>query len=664
MQAYDPNQKRAEKGADNGGQWVKEGGDSPADLLDSPDNHYDSNFISLVRDFESFKDKPEITSDEAALLLAFDEDLFNEIDNYKSENDIDVSASNKIADILDRVKPIDKKLYRGVLTESYDKVHPLPFQSWSANKSTAELFAETGGHIKETTKPIKGVELSDVYYYHDQMFGGGSGLGDIQAEWIVLNEKRKLESSAIKAAEQKKPTIDQLSDNVLESLTGVTREWLSPVRPHFEKLAAMAMSKQVSDADFIEALEKSQRDIPELFDKLNVEALQTHMNDAIGTAMIAGSVERYEAGEVKAGGWITTDEGNKVFLDNPRKKSLDQGLTDPRKKGDKKPKAGKKPLNKLELERKAQMDKLLKDLREKADRGEVYASESLSDMKGRIRKDGASISKKREVIDKNIELIRNRRAILTKDINSTKYPKFVAVSHPERGEYESAFKKVRAERSALVDEYNGLADRAIKLENEKSYLGADLIKLPEADRGKALTVNKRASSIPSRRKGVELYESVIHKDLVESNTFKFGGSTTRAHHSRDRNGVSIIRTHRSDDPSVVVHELVHGIEKDDVLKASLDFRAKRTKGESTVRLKKLMPDRNYRPSEITYKDKWVEKGGSHYTGKVYAGGILGGQRATEVLTVGVQRLLKDPLEFMTNDEDHFDFVVKTLQKRK
>ena len=106
---------------------------------------------------------------------------------------------------------------------------------------------------------------------------------------------KKLES-----ANATRPTIDQLSDNVLESLTGVTREWLSPVRPHFEKLAAMAMSKQVSDADFIEALEKSQRDIPELFDKLNVEALQTHMNDAIGTAMIAGSVERYEAGEVKA----------------------------------------------------------------------------------------------------------------------------------------------------------------------------------------------------------------------------------------------------------------------------------------------------------------------------------------------------------------------------
>lgn len=477
-------------------------------------------------------------------------------------------------------------------------------------------------------------------------------------------------SKKLKSANAKntRPTIDQLSDNVLESLTGVTREWLSPVRPHFEKLAAMAMSKNVSDADFIDALEKSQREMPELFDKLNVEALQTSMKDAIGTAMIVGSVERYEADEVKAGGWITTEEGNKVFLDNPRKKSLDKGLTDPRKKGAKKPskpKAKKKPLNKLELERKASMDKLLKDLREKADKGDVYAQEPLSDLKDRIRKDGASISKKRKGLEKSIEYYKGQRSMVSQELNS---PNDIYSMKPDPGEegvdYEQRIRKRLSDRKAKVAKYNELSDKIIELKHEQSYLGADLIKLPEADRGKALMVNKGASSIASRRKGLELYESIIHKDLVESNSFKFSGSTTRAHHKRDGSGVSIIRTHRSDAPTVVVHELVHGIEKDDVLRDSLDFRAKRTEWESPVRLRDLMPDRDYRRSEITYKDKWVEKGGSHYTGKVYEGGVLGGQRATEILTMGVQRLLKDPLEFMTNDEEHFDFVVKTLQKRK
>lgn len=92
-------------------------------------------------------------------------------------------------------------------------------------------------------------------------------------------------------------TIDQLSANVLEDLTGVTKEWLSPVRPFFERLAALAMSKTVSDEDFAEALEKAQRELPELFDRFNTEVLQESLERAIGSAMIAGSVRRYGEGD-------------------------------------------------------------------------------------------------------------------------------------------------------------------------------------------------------------------------------------------------------------------------------------------------------------------------------------------------------------------------------
>ena len=479
-----------------------------------------------------------------------------------------------------------------------------------------------------------------------------------------ITRDKKLESSAIKAAEQKKATIEKLSENVLESLTGVTREWLTPVRPYFEKLAAMAMSKNVTDEAFIEALEKSQTEMPELFDKLNVEALQTSMEDAIGTAMIAGSVERYEGQQVEAGSWVTLDDGRKVLLDNPQYVP-DQGVVDRRKKRTE-PKTKKKPLNDLEKKQKDSIDNLLKDLREKADRGEVYASESLADMKERIRKEGASISKKSQRLDKSIEYWKGQRSMVGQELDR---PNSIYSIKPEPGEdgadYEERIKKRLAARKDKIAEYNEISDKIAEIENEKSYLGADLVKLPEADRGKALMVNKRASSIPSRRKGVELYESVIHKDLVESNSFKFAGSTTRAHHQRDwKTGHSIIRTHKSDSPTVVVHELVHGIEKDDVLKSSVEFLKKRRGNESLVRLRDLEPGKNYRYSEVAYKDKWKEKGGSHYTGKYYDNGILGGVSATETLTMGVQRLLKDPLEFMENDEEHFDFVVKTLQKRK
>ena len=75
----------------------------------------------------------------------------------------------------------------------------------------------------------------------------------------------------------------------------MTKEWLAPVRPSFERLAALAMSKNVTDDDFIKALDKAQREMPELFDKLDSESLQTAFEEAVGTGMIAGSVERYES---------------------------------------------------------------------------------------------------------------------------------------------------------------------------------------------------------------------------------------------------------------------------------------------------------------------------------------------------------------------------------
>lgn len=89
-------------------------------------------------------------------------------------------------------------------------------------------------------------------------------------------------------------TVDKLSVAVLEGLTGVSREWLSPVRPFFDRLAALAMSKHVTDEDFLAALEKAQAQIPELFDLLDAQALEDAFSNAIGSAALAGSVKRYE----------------------------------------------------------------------------------------------------------------------------------------------------------------------------------------------------------------------------------------------------------------------------------------------------------------------------------------------------------------------------------
>lgn len=96
--------------------------------------------------------------------------------------------------------------------------------------------------------------------------------------------------AAADASKEKPLDVEDLAEAVLEGLTGTAAEWLGPVRPFFERLAALAMSKHVTDEDFNEALKKAQAELPELFDLLDSQALQDAFENAIGTAMIAGSV--------------------------------------------------------------------------------------------------------------------------------------------------------------------------------------------------------------------------------------------------------------------------------------------------------------------------------------------------------------------------------------
>lgn len=105
-------------------------------------------------------------------------------------------------------------------------------------------------------------------------------------------KSRKLDGADAPAAAPM--TADKLSAAVLEGLTGVSRDWLRPVRPFFDRLAALAMSKQVTDEDFLAALERAQRAMPELFERLNSEVLQEAFEEVIGSAVLAGSVSRYE----------------------------------------------------------------------------------------------------------------------------------------------------------------------------------------------------------------------------------------------------------------------------------------------------------------------------------------------------------------------------------
>jgi len=84
---------------------------------------------------------------------------------------------------------------------------------------------------------------------------------------------------------------DKLVNHVLENLTGVASKWLGGVKPFFRELLAKAQDKSVSDADLVKVIEHAQKNMPELFAKLDSKALSDALEHSMAAALVNGVVE-------------------------------------------------------------------------------------------------------------------------------------------------------------------------------------------------------------------------------------------------------------------------------------------------------------------------------------------------------------------------------------
>ena len=103
----------------------------------------------------------------------------------------------------------------------------------------------------------------------------------------------------------------------------------------------------------------------------------------------------------------------------------------------------------------------------------------------------------------------------------------------------------------------------------------------------------------------------------------------------------------------LIHEYGHQIEHANpkVKAACIALRNERAKGEKIQKLHDVDPNRGYDADEETYKDNWRDP----YTGKWY-----GHSSSTEILSMGVERYVMDPVEFAHSDPQHFQLVVAIL----
>lgn len=149
---------------------------------------------------------------------------------------------------------------------------------------------------------------------------------------------------------------------------------------------------------------------------------------------------------------------------------------------------------------------------------------------------------------------------------------------------------------------------------------------------------------------------VIGKNTNVGNPPKIVGRKGRAHFTPSEN---TIKLEKEDSVGTAIHEYVHFLENNNpkIIENSRAFLEYRTKGEKTDYLRNLT-DIKYGYDERGKADKFFNA----YCGKMYSrSDNYRDAYATEVMSMGVQRLFEDAKKFALEDREYFDFVIANLR---
>lgn len=283
---------------------------------------------------------------------------------------------------------------------------------------------------------------------------------------------------------------------------------------------------------------------------------------------------------------------------------------------------------------------------------------------------GGGDEKKTEPERKRSEIIGERLDALKSDPSYRRKVEAEKEVEDLRKKYDSVYEELS--KSAfdpnLVQEYNKRFDDASKIRDTIKQKNAEIEMLNNDLRGKyveAMKVDHPATLSASyvsigakRKKDFEDMRSDMEK-IISSEKFPTPGNVqvdgrrgTRANYQRGVSKVDDkwVNTGRINikvgDTTVYAHEYGHHLETSPgVHEKVMGFYNRRTAGEKAVHL-----GPGYGRSEVTKKDKFIHP----YMGKVYP-------NASEILSMGIQHLMTDPIGLREKDQDYFDTMIDILQ---
>lgn len=211
---------------------------------------------------------------------------------------------------------------------------------------------------------------------------------------------------------------------------------------------------------------------------------------------------------------------------------------------------------------------------------------------------------------------------------------------------EAKRKEAAEVRVKMVEKYQGRWRTRDKIEMIEEFL-----EVPKAEQTTMyVDPAKRSTKVPDRfkRAYAQVQRLVSRKSVLGQSmdiTFNNLRSGGRAFH-RSRSGIFIAP---EDDMWVVCHELGHELEEKDreIHKQALAFYDRRTKGEKLAWM-----GRGFEPDEMTRKDKFLDA----YMGKDYK------RDATELVSMGIQYMVRDPYGLASRDPDMFDWIYAVLRE--
>lgn len=220
------------------------------------------------------------------------------------------------------------------------------------------------------------------------------------------------------------------------------------------------------------------------------------------------------------------------------------------------------------------------------------------------------------------------------------------------------------------DEYKKLNEIVDKQLKESKTIKKDLVaktKAIELDGEKffkeLIAAKKTASNIKlnnlSANKHVD--ETFAHFQKISAGyndglDIKVKNYSGRAYYSPKENTAYIAK---GDNKYVVMHELGHSLEKNNyVMKAAVDFLKKRVGGLDAEKFELFKSG----------SGEFYQKGGFYndYVGKVYRSlnkNLYGGRYATEVISMGLEQMYRNPRLFYQQDKEHFELIYNLFFKK-